>query len=306
MVSPDPETNFQLFRIFDSGVSADPLDEIVHLIQLTAASTNIRQISSIHHDIQNIFRGNHPGFKENSNKYHDLRHTYAVALATIRLFHGLSLQGKIFSPETVLKGMLSAYFHDTGLLLRSFDTAENGAEYTRCHETRSIDMLASYLEFSKLDYHLWTDCNAIIRGTNIDLDFQSIDFSSTEIKLIAQIVGTADILAQMADRYYLEQLPHLYQERRAGGVIDHQSAFELMRETESFYHNVITRRLEHVLEDRAPAMRGHFKQRWNLDRDLYKENIKANINYLQKVVSKCHHRPEEIFIYLQRRPPGTD
>jgi len=306
MLISSPETDFQLFRIFDTGISADPLDEIIHLIELVDHSTNAKLISSIHHDIKNIFKGNYPGFKENSNKYHNLRHTYAVALATIRLFHGLTLHGHTFSPATLLKGMLSAYFHDTGLLLRSFDTAENGAEYTRCHENRSIDMLANYLEFSHLDDHLWTDCSAIIRGTNIELDFQSLDFSAPEIKLIGQIVGTADILAQMADRYYLEQLPHLYQERRAGGVMEHLSAFELMRETESFFHDVIVRRLEIELGNRAPAMRAHFRQRWNIDRDLYREKIEANISYLLQVVNKCHQHPEDISKYLQRRPPEVE
>ncbi len=38
----DPENHIQQFRIFDSGISADPLDEIVHLLQLIDPSTDIR------------------------------------------------------------------------------------------------------------------------------------------------------------------------------------------------------------------------------------------------------------------------
>lgn len=301
----DPENHIQQFKLFDSGISSNPLDEIIQLLQLIAPSADKKLIVTTHRDITDIFSGYYPGYKENKNKYHNLRHTFAVALATIRIFHGLMVQGQSVSSRTILKGMLSAYFHDTGLLLRSFDTAENGAEYTRDHETRSINALANYLKSCKLDDEIRIDCSSIIRSTNIELDFQSIQFDSPEVKLVGQIVGTADILAQMADRYYLEQLPHLYQERRDGGVLDHVSAFELMKETASFYNNVIIERLETVLGDVAQAMRAHFKQRWNLDRNLYKENIKSNIDYLQKVVNKCHTHPENIYLYLQRRPPRT-
>ena len=301
----DPENHIQQFKLFDSGISSNPLDEIIQLLQLIAPSADKKLIVTTHRDITDIFSGYYPGYKENKNKYHNLRHTFAVALATIRIFHGLMVQGQSVSSRTILKGMLSAYFHDTGLLLRSFDTAENGAEYTRDHETRSINALANYLKSCKLDDEIRIDCSSIIRSTNIELDFQSIQFDSPEVKLVGQIVGTADILAQMADRYYLEQLPHLYQERRDGGVLDHFSAFELMKETASFYNNVIIERLETVLGDVAQAMRAHFKQRWNLDRNLYKENIKSNIDYLQKVVNKCHTHPENIYLYLQRRPPRT-
>ena len=300
---PDPENNVHLFRIFESGASADPLDEIAHLVQSIAPSLNRGLLSTIHWDIEGIFSGYNPEFRENRNKYHNLRHTYAVVLATVRLFHGLTAEGRQFSSTAVLKGLLSAYFHDTGLLLKSSDSGENGAAFARCHEKRSISALTRYLKTSNLDNDLRKDCSAIIRGTTIDFDFHSIQFSSPEIKLVAQIVSTADILAQMADRYYIEQLPHLYQEHRDGGVFDHESVFELMKDTTAFYRDVIKKRLETTLGNTARAMRAHFRERWNLDRDFYNENLTANITYLQMVVSKCRAHPKNIFIYLQRRPP---
>ena len=300
---PDPENNVHLFRIFESGASSDPLDEIVHLVHTIAPSISTSLLSTVHWDIEGIFSGYNPEFRENRNKYHNLRHTCAVVLATVRLFHGLTAEGRQFSSAAVLKGLLSAYFHDTGLLLKSSDSGENGAVFTRWHEKRSIDALSRYLKTSRLDDELLQDCSSIIRGTTIDFDFHSIPFSSPEIELVAQIVSTADILAQMADRYYIEQLPHLYQEHRDGGVFDHESVFELMKESTAFYRNVIKKRLETTLGNTARAMRAHFRERWNLDRDFYNENLTANINYLQMVVSKCRAHPKNIFIYLQRRPP---
>ncbi|MEE4164561.1 MAG: hypothetical protein V2I35_01080 [Desulfocapsaceae bacterium] len=302
---PDPGNSVHLSQIFESGISSDPFDEIAHLVHILAPAISKKQLFTIHRDIDGIFSGYNPGFRENRNKYHNLRHTYAVVLATVRLFHGLSVEGVTFSSAAVLKGLLGAYFHDTGLLLKLSDSAENGAAFTQCHEKRSMDALSHYLETSDLDTEIFTDCSAIIQGTTIDFDFLSIPFTSAEIKLVAQIVATADILAQMADRYYIEQLPHLYQEHKDGGVIDHESVFELMKETASFYDNVIKTRLETVLADTARAMKLHFQERWNLDRDFYRENVTANIDYLQMVVGKCANHPEQIFVYLQRRPPRT-
>ncbi len=148
---PDPENNVHLFRIFESGASSDPLDEIVHLVETLAPSISKSLLITIHWDIEGIFSGYDPEFRENRNKYHDLRHTYAVVLATLRLFHGLTAEGREFSSSAVLKGLLSAYFHDTGLLLKLSDSAENGAAFTRCHEQRSIDALSRYLKTSDLD-----------------------------------------------------------------------------------------------------------------------------------------------------------
>jgi hypothetical protein len=57
----DPENHIQQFRIFDSGISADPLDEIVHLLQLIDPSTGIQLITAAHRDVADIFSGCYPG-----------------------------------------------------------------------------------------------------------------------------------------------------------------------------------------------------------------------------------------------------
>jgi hypothetical protein len=299
----ESEATLRLFRIFESGATDNPLDEILTLVNLVHPDVNEDLIITFHQDIQDIFSGYFPGFRENGNKYHNLRHTFGVVLASARLFHGLTLSGYHFSSDVVLKGMLSAYFHDTGLLLRSFDTAENGAEYTKYHEVRSISSLFKYLETYDVDDTIRLDCGSIIRCTNLEMDIDSIEFSSEEVKLAGQILGTADILAQMADRYYLEQLPNLFQEHRAGGLQAYGSALDLMKDTTNFYHNFIVKRLNTVLGNTAGVMQSHFKHRWGIDKDPYVENIATNITYLQNIVEKCQDNLEDIYSYLRRRPP---
>jgi hypothetical protein len=44
-------------------------------------------------------------------------------------------------------------------------------------------------------------------------------------------------------------------------------------------------------------MRAHFKARWNLNRDLYREAIEKNINYLESILE---HHEEEYREYLLR------
>jgi len=298
----EQDTTFRLHRIFESGATVDPIDEIITLIEQINPSVDQDVIVTFHHDIQDIFSGYYPGFRENGNKYHNLRHTFGVVLAATRLFHGLTLEGLSFSEDIVVKGILSSYFHDTGLLLRSFDTADTGAEFTQYHEARSISSLFKYLESYNFDDVMRLDCASIIRCTNLTLDIDAIEFSSPEIKLAGHILGTADILAQMADRYYLEQLPFLFQEHRAGGLHHYETAFELMKDTNQFYHHFIVERLRAILGNVVRAMRIHFRQRWNIDRDLYTENIERNIAYLHKVIANCQNL-EELSRYLRRRPP---
>lgn len=297
----EEDTNFRVNRIFESGATPDPIDEILTVAEMINPSIDQDILLTFHHDIQDIFSGYYPGFRENGNRYHNLRHTYGVALATTRLFHGLTLEGLSFTSDIVIKGLLSAYFHDTGLLLRSFDTADTGAEFTQYHEARSISSLFKYLDSHHFDDSTRIDCASMIRCTNLALDIASIEFSSAAVRCAGQILGTADILAQMADRYYLEQLPFLFQEHRAGGLNHYQSAFELMNDTTQF-HKTISERLRSELGNVSRAMRGHFRARWNIDKDLYEENINNNIGYLSSIIAQCRDL-DGLAAHLRRKPP---
>ena len=75
-------------------------------------------------------------------KYHNHRHTNCVVLAAIRLFHGLFHEKKTLSNDIVIQGLLSAYFHDLGMLPQSDSEVIN----TSYHERRSIAILEKYLK----------------------------------------------------------------------------------------------------------------------------------------------------------------
>ncbi len=298
--------NIRLTTLFDSGMTNDPLDEILTLAIETNRGADPEFIRQIHCHIKEIFSGDDPGFQASSTKYHNLRHTQSVALATIRLLHGLTIDHHRFPPHIIEQCLLCAYFHDTGLLLQTSDTADSGASYTKYHEMRSVTFLNQYLDHKRTPLTFREDCATIIKFTNLRIDPKILSPSTDEIKLSGQIVGSADILAQMANRYYLESLPYLHQEQLLGGIQDHASPLELMKHTANFYRNVIERRLQETFGNVAKSMRTHFLNRWQIDQDLYRSNISKNIKYLNKIITHCKVEISCLEKYLRRKLPPDE
>ena len=226
-----------------------------------------------------------------------------VVLATIRLFDGLHRSKHLpITADMLLKGLLAAYFHDTGMLRAEGDPALSGTEYMAGHEARSILFLKHYSHRKKLGEDIPRDCATIINYTDLKSDPATFESHSHEIQLVGQVVGSADILSQMADRYYLECLPLLHNELQAGGINRHGSALELMEHTANFYHNVVLTRLLTTFSHTSTAMQTHFRERHKIDRNLYIDNIDKNIGYLKKIIKKC----QDITCldkYLKRTPP---
>jgi hypothetical protein len=295
--------NIRLTSLFETGKTDDPLDEIIALTIETNRDADPEFIRQIHYHIKEIFSGDSPGFQASSTKYHNLRHTQSVALATIRLLHGLTLDNYHFEAHVIEQCILCAYFHDTGLLLQTSETADSGASYTKYHEARSIRFLNQFLDNRKTPLSFRDDCATIIKFTDLRLDPNNLTPLPSEIKLSGQILGSADILAQMASRYYLESLPYLYQEHLLGGVQEHASALELMKHTANFYEQVIEKRLQETFGNIAKSMRTHFRNRWQIDEDLYMTNISKNINYLNKIITHCKVEIKCLEKYLRRIPP---
>lgn len=289
----------QLTKIFESGATGDPLDEILSLATLIQPSFNPSLLRQLHHDVARLFGGSYPGFRASTSQYHDLRHTYSVALATARLLHGLSCTGRDISIQVMEQALYSAYFHDTGLLTKTSDEAGSSAVYIQRHEERSITFMARYLTLNNLPPPLIQGCSAVIECTNITLDPGDIVFPSPASKLAGYILGSADPLAQMADRYYLERLPLLFQEQREGGVETHGSAIELMENTTSFYHNIISERLTKSFADTAQAMQAHFHQRWLINDNLYHTNITRNLDHLTNILEICKAKGECLESFLK-------
>jgi hypothetical protein len=299
----DKDNIFMTYLLEGDGCG-DPLEEIINLARIIHPQVDCPLITRVHRDITCIFSGTFPGFRESNPTYHNLRHTRQVALASVRLLHGLWCEGRSFSAETLIQALLSAYFHDTGMLLSDGDTAKTGAKYFKGHEKRSITFVKRYIETSRLPASYGENCAAIIRCTDLNCEPEQGSFPDEEIKLAGQVVGSADILAQMADRYYLERLPFLFQEQKAGEEHQYDTPIELMEHTTQFYHTTVTRRLRVTFADVSHAMRSHFREHRQIDEDLYTRSIKKNITYLGTIIAKCAAEHGCVKRYLRRVPPN--
>ena len=118
--------------------------------------------------------------------------------------------------------------------------------------------------------------------------------------MLGQIVGSADLLAQMADREYLEKLFMLFREFEEAGVPGYGSELDLLHKTEDFYKYVALQRLSEDFSGVSAFMRFHFKARWDLERDLYQESILANIEYLRTIVHRCDETYSCYLEFLRR------
>lgn len=294
--------NLFLAKMLETGYTEDPLDEILAILTLMSPDFKRASLLELHREIGLVFEGRHPDYRQSNTKYHNLDHTYSVVLATLRLFHGLYCDGWPVSRDTLTKALFSAYFHDCGLLLKNSEEAVTGATYTIGHEKRSMFFMADYLKEKNFSMPFITDCSLIIQCTNLSIDPDSLFFPSAEMQMASFAVGSADILAQMADRYYLERLPSLFQEHQEGGIANYNSVIELMQQTSAFYHDVVVDRLSRVFGNLTKYMQIHFRERWGVDKNLYLDNIKKNVKYIQLILKSCNDM-DSLKLYLRRLPP---
>ncbi|MGB3647102.1 MAG: hypothetical protein WA992_01035, partial [Desulfobulbales bacterium] len=98
---------------------------------------------------------------------------------------------------------------------------------------------------------------------------------------------SADLIAQMADRKYLEKLPLLFLEFEEAKMPGFETPLELFKYTGEFYHSVARTRLTEEMANVSSAALFHFKERWDIDRDLYAESITNNMKYMKKIRKDC-------------------
>jgi hypothetical protein len=241
-------------------------------------------IEKIYGDIIRLFKGEFPGYKASNTKYHDLEHTCSTALAAARLIHGLHVQGQVFAPRLVHLCLIGALFHDTGLIQTAEEVSGTGAQHAIGHEERSIALMGKYLSEKGYSQEDVRDCGHMIKCTDLFFPMADIPFDSEEVMIMGKIVGTADLVAQMADRNYQEKLPLLFMEFQEAGMEGFETPLELFKKTEEFYRSVARKRMKNELEGVSSAALYHFRERWNIDRDLYDESIKFNIRRMKETV----------------------
>lgn len=165
-------------------------------------------------DVAKMFGGDYPGYQEIDMEYHDLDHTLQV---TVCMAHLLKGRGET-SAEPLLGNrdrelaLLSALLHDTGFLKEEGDESGTGAKYTFVHEKRSCAFARKYLPELGFTPSEIDDISSAIMCTGPRNSIEHGSFQREEARQIADLLVTADYLAQMSSSDYLEKLPRLYLE----------------------------------------------------------------------------------------------
>ncbi len=235
-------------------------------------------------DIVRLFHGEYPEYGPIRTPYHDLNHTLDVLMCAVRLMHGAHISGVKLTDNEMTMIMIAALMHDVGYVQRLGEENGTGAQLLETHVTRSIEFMRRYIAGLRLTPDWFVPLRLIILCTNPRVVISEVDFPDIRIRLLGQILETADLTGQMADRAYLEKLLFLYLEFREAHFGNYQNVHDLLRETQEFY--LITRaKLDGELDGIYTKLTFHFKEIYGEERNYYLESIEKNIAYLAKIVS---------------------
>jgi hypothetical protein len=201
--------------------------------------------------------------------------------------------------------VVTALFHDSGYIRhveRDHDFS-NGAEFTMYHVSRSADFLRRYLPELGLSAEVGI-ASMIVHFTGYELDLDHIELDDPRDIICGHLIGTADLIAQMADRCYLEKCrDRLYPEFVLGGVavdnsnpgeylVRYESGEDLLSKTPAFYADIMRERLDKKFNRAYRYIEVLFD-----GQNPYTDAIDNNIRHLKRVIASGD------WSLLRRKPP---
>jgi len=257
-------------------------------------------------DFARFYRGEHPAYEKCETAYHDIQHVLEVTLAMARLLDGYERSrgdSPAIGEELFQLGVICALFHDSGYLRRRGDHLHRrGAEYTRIHVSRGAALLREYLPIVGMERYSAV-VGPILHFTGYERQVASIQLANPVHRLLGSLLGSADIVAQMSDRCYLEKChERLYPEFVEGGIARRvtgtgvetlfASADDLIRKTPGFFVTA-SKRLDNELGGAYRYASPHFG-----GENLYMEAVHSNVRFAESIGG----RPN---LVLRRVPPVT-
>ena len=286
----------QLSKLVKMDSPESVLNEAHIILHLISPNFNVAPLNHAFTLTLNLYNGTYPGYRACNTEFHDLHHVTDTFLAMTRLIHGAMIDGECFTHRQIVLGLIAAILHDAGFIQEDQDREGTGSKYTASHVQRSM----VFLERNGREYGLSDEeiCGGrtMILCTDLAVDISTIIFPSPKVELLGKILGAADLLAQMADRTYLEKLLFLYHEFREAKVGGYKSEVDLLKKTIMFY-DYIDRRLETMLDAVDRFMYSHFAMRHDIHTNLYHEAIEKHKNYLRQLLEMPDSDPRD---YLKR------
>jgi hypothetical protein len=300
-------SDFDITNTIKVSSTASVTQAVGQLLASTWPGVDTRPVERAFRDFEEMFAGRAPGFAGVDTVYHDRQHTLDVTLTMARLLIGYERQVESqwqLGAERAVAGVIMALFHDVGYLRRDTDQAyANGAELTRIHVSRGVEFLTGYLPGIGLPQWVAV-ASQILHFTGYERPFTQIVVEDERDRRLGHLLGTADMIAQLADRCYLEKCrDRLYPEFVLGGMalgqiapgtatVHYASGLDLLRQTPQF-----------VAATRAQRLDGEFGCAYKYieilfdGRNPYIESIDRNMQFLDQVLRS------ESWRMLRRNPP---
>jgi hypothetical protein len=284
-------------------VSLEDLDAIEMVVRAIldrhyAGNYDVALLCSAMADVVRAYRGEYPGLLRSDTLYHDLRHSLETALTIARLLDGYAASHSSSDPAGIdadhaLLGVLLALFHDIGLLRRSSEAHLWGPALTPIHEERGVEFMQAYLPNTTLGSLVGE--TKLIMATK--LIFKMPDGWTMGERTLASMVATADLVAQLSDRYYLEKCrDFLFLEFSAFGLSGkpdspYPDTQTLLKKTPAFVEGFLYKRLDEDFQGMRRYLRAHLA-----GADPWEDAIQRNVTHLKTMLENNDlHR-------LRRRP----
>jgi hypothetical protein len=265
------------------------------------------RVAAAFEEFDKLFTGRMPGYHGVDTVYHDRQHSLDMTLATARMMVGYERMAEPparFGAERAVMSLIVSLFHDAGYIRESDDnTHRNGAEFTLYHVTRSARFLARFLPTVGLESWVPT-ATRVVHFTGYEVDLKQIQLPDERDRKLGHFLGTADLIAQMADRCYLEKCrDRLYPEFVLGGIaaapgtngalqVRYSSGLDLLRQTPQFVRDTRVQRLEGEFEHAYRYLEPLFG-----GKNPYIEAIDRNLKFLDRVLRTGR------WPMLRRNPP---
>jgi hypothetical protein len=229
-----------------------------------------------------LFNGQVPEFHACDSAFHDLDHTMQAALAVLDLLAAIQENSSFadLQPRDWEIALAATLFHDTGYLKRIGDESGSGAKYSLTHVGRSCFVAWDVLPHVGFNPDELRQIQHAICTTSASVDMDQIGFRGPREWLIGAIVGTGDMIGQMAAEDYPERLASLYLEfreakhfsrLRSGNLAVYRSLSDVLNGTEKFFS-------EYVLPLLDNEWRGLYRTLTDLKgQNHYMDRIRHNV-----------------------------
>jgi hypothetical protein len=295
------------YDVTDRVYLADPrivCKEVCAILRSLEPNSDLRPVEQAFDVFGRLYAGVLPGYLGCETWYHDAQHSLDCALAMARLLEGheRGTPAELRLGERRARlGVIAALFHDAGYIRKSTDEERHGAEFTLFHVHRGGEFLAEFLPTVGFAPEARL-AELLVHFTGFEMALDRIEVRHPLDRRLGFILGSADVLAQMSDRCYLEKCrDFLYAEFEICGLAGtshadgakplYASPEELLNRTPAFHDQIWKERMDGHFESVHRYATTHFD-----GRNLYLGAIEGHMQRLREALQTNH-----VHEHLRRR-----